>query len=86
MAEFEEEKKKAKSEFSAKVLADKALAQYEIKGSEDDWKAALSGGKTPAIISVKGSVIGQCPFKCTSSGLVIVHLLHTLRHLRIDCA
>lgn len=32
------------------------LSQYKIKGSEDDWKAALSGNKTKGVISVKGLV------------------------------
>jgi len=30
------------------------LSQYKIKGSEDDWKAALSGNKSKGVISVKG--------------------------------
>lgn len=52
----EKQAKKAKSEVKAKLLEDNSLSQYKIKGTEDDWKAALAAGKSQTVVSVKGYV------------------------------
>lgn len=50
----EKAKKQAKADLKSILLAEETLSQYKIKGSEDDWKSALSGAKQQGIISVKG--------------------------------
>ena len=54
MEAHEKAQKKAKADLKSTLQAEAALSQYKIKGSEDDWKAALAAGKTQGVISVKG--------------------------------
>ncbi|XP_076179144.1 RNA cytidine acetyltransferase l(1)G0020 [Ptiloglossa arizonensis] len=46
---------KAKQKAELKKLKEENLEQYTIKGSETDWKDALSGKKSKNLISVKSS-------------------------------
>ncbi|XP_067937796.1 RNA cytidine acetyltransferase-like [Watersipora subatra] len=54
VAAHEKSKKDAKAKLKSSVLAEASLAQYKIKGNEDDWKAALASSRSPNIVSVKG--------------------------------
>lgn len=46
--EFIEKQKK-----DAAILKDVDLSQFSIRGSEDDWKKALTSGKGSSLVSIK---------------------------------
>lgn len=58
---MEEELNEAAEEISTKqkkdlaILKDLDLSQYQIKGSEHEWKSALSGGKKQGLVSIKSA-------------------------------
>ncbi|KAF6037244.1 NAT10 [Bugula neritina] len=54
VAAHEKSQKAAKKQFKSQMLTEDILAQYKIKGREEDWNMALSAtGRVPNIISVK---------------------------------
>lgn len=58
---MEEELNEAAEEIATKqkkdlaILKDLDLSQYQIKGSEHEWKSALSGGKKQGLVSIKSA-------------------------------
>lgn len=54
MAAHESQVKENKSQLKSKLLDESKLSQYKIKGSEEEWKAALEAGKPQSLVSIKG--------------------------------